>query len=160
LGIKSRPKWYFRDLEEQGIVASDQATEIDLLHDRRGNPCRTGLVSGGHRLGSRRIKKTFHLKLFGNKTYLYLWKIYLRVDYPYEQMDVAGRWFDDMRLDNATKLKIGRENANELFSLNLNPLPKGPPPDSRRDQAHNRPSRLIAAAARSSSNCVRFPFPK
>jgi hypothetical protein len=31
LGIKSCLKWYFRDVEEQGIV---QATEINLLHDR------------------------------------------------------------------------------------------------------------------------------
>ena len=46
------------------------------------------------------------------------------LDYPYEQMDVGGRWFDHMRLDNATKLKIGRGNANQLFSLNLSPLPE------------------------------------
>jgi hypothetical protein len=32
--------------------------------------------------------------------------------------------FDDMRLDNATKLKIGWENTNQLFSLNLSPLPE------------------------------------
>jgi hypothetical protein len=32
--------------------------------------------------------------------------------------------FDDMRLYNATKLKIGRENTNQLFSLNLSPLPE------------------------------------
>src|SRR6266436_7218821 len=39
-------------------------------------------------------------------------------------MDVGGRWFDDMRLDNATKLKIGRGNANQVFSLNLSLLPE------------------------------------
>ena len=51
-------------------------------------------------------------------------RIMFSADYPYEQMDVAGRWFDDMRLDNATKLKIGRENARQLFSLNLASSPE------------------------------------
>lgn len=51
-------------------------------------------------------------------------RILFSVDYPYEQMDVGGRWFDDLRLDNATKLKIGRENANQLFSLQLASLPE------------------------------------
>jgi len=52
--------------------------------------------------------------------YLYrvgLDRVLFSVDYPYEQMDLAGRWFDDIRLDNHTKLKVGRENANRLFSL-------------------------------------------
>jgi gamma-resorcylate decarboxylase len=40
-------------------------------------------------------------------------------DYPYEQMDSAARWFDDMQLDPSLKLKIGRENANRLFKLGL-----------------------------------------
>ncbi|WP_428395809.1 amidohydrolase family protein [Lichenicoccus sp.] len=44
------------------------------------------------------------------------------VDYPYEQMDMGGRWFDDMRLEEALKLQIGRENANKLFKLGLAPL--------------------------------------
>jgi gamma-resorcylate decarboxylase len=46
-------------------------------------------------------------------------RVLFSVDYPYEQMDSAGRWFDDIRLDNRTKLKIGRDNANTLFSLGL-----------------------------------------
>ena len=46
-------------------------------------------------------------------------RVLFSVDYPYEQMDSAGRWFDDIRLDNQTKLKVGRENANRLFSLGL-----------------------------------------
>lgn len=49
-------------------------------------------------------------------------RVLFSVDYPYEQMDVGGRWFDDMRLNGATKLKIGRENANRLFRLGLPPL--------------------------------------
>jgi predicted TIM-barrel fold metal-dependent hydrolase len=49
-------------------------------------------------------------------------RVLFSVDYPYEQMDMGARWFDDMRLDNATKLKVGRDDANRLFSLNLPPL--------------------------------------
>jgi gamma-resorcylate decarboxylase len=51
-------------------------------------------------------------------------RILFSVDYPYEQMDSAGRWFDDLRLENGTKHKIGRENANRLFSLKLAPVPE------------------------------------
>jgi hypothetical protein len=36
-------------------------------------------------------------------------------------MDVAARWIDDIRLDNAAKLKVGRTNAERLFSLKLSP---------------------------------------
>ena len=46
-------------------------------------------------------------------------RVLFSVDYPYEQMDSGGRWFDDIRLDNQIKLKVGRENANRLFSLGL-----------------------------------------
>lgn len=46
-------------------------------------------------------------------------RVLFSVDYPYEQFDMGGRWFDDMRLDNRTKLRIGRENANRLFGLGL-----------------------------------------
>lgn len=46
-------------------------------------------------------------------------RVLFSVDYPYEQMDTGSRWFDDVRLPNATKLMIGRENANRLFSLGL-----------------------------------------
>jgi predicted TIM-barrel fold metal-dependent hydrolase len=38
-------------------------------------------------------------------------RVLFSVDYPYEQMDSAGRWFEDIRLDDATKLEVGRENA-------------------------------------------------
>jgi len=46
-------------------------------------------------------------------------RILFSVDYPYEQMSSAARWFDDAQFDNALKLKIGRENANALFALKL-----------------------------------------
>jgi gamma-resorcylate decarboxylase len=49
-------------------------------------------------------------------------RVLFSVDYPYEQMDLAARWIDDILLDNATKLKIGRTNAERLFSLNLSPF--------------------------------------
>ncbi len=46
-------------------------------------------------------------------------RVLFSVDYPYEQMDMGARWFDDMRLDEGLKLRIGRENANRLFKLGL-----------------------------------------
>ncbi|MBV8105753.1 MAG: amidohydrolase [Hyphomicrobiales bacterium] len=51
-------------------------------------------------------------------------RVLFSVDYPYEQMDSAARWFDDIRLDNDTKLKVGRENANRLFARGLPPSPE------------------------------------
>ncbi len=49
-------------------------------------------------------------------------RILFSVDYPYEQMDVAGRWFDELQLPNDVKLKLGRDNANTLLKLGLKPL--------------------------------------
>jgi gamma-resorcylate decarboxylase len=46
-------------------------------------------------------------------------RVLFSVDSPYEQIDSGSRWFDDIRLDNQIKLKVGRENANRLFSLGL-----------------------------------------
>jgi gamma-resorcylate decarboxylase len=46
-------------------------------------------------------------------------RVLFSVDYPYEEMDVAARWIDDILLDNATKLKIGRTNAERR---NYSPL--------------------------------------
>jgi predicted TIM-barrel fold metal-dependent hydrolase len=48
-------------------------------------------------------------------------RILFSVDYPYEQMDVAGRWFDEMQIDRKLKEAIGRENASKLFNLGLPP---------------------------------------
>jgi hypothetical protein len=44
-----------------------------------------------------------------------------RVVYPYEQMDSAARWFDDIQLDWRIKRKVGRENAAGLLRLKLAP---------------------------------------
>jgi Amidohydrolase len=41
-------------------------------------------------------------------------RVLFSVDYPYEQMDMGARWFNDMQLPNATKRLIGRENADRL----------------------------------------------
>lgn len=46
-------------------------------------------------------------------------RVLFSVDYPYEQMDSAGRWFDDLQMSNRLKRKIGRENANALLRLGL-----------------------------------------
>ncbi len=49
-------------------------------------------------------------------------RVLFSVDYPYEQMSSAARWFDDAQLSNALRLKVGRENANRLFGLKLKPV--------------------------------------
>jgi len=49
-------------------------------------------------------------------------RVLFSVDYPYEQMSSAARWFDDAQFSNALKLKVGRENANRLFGLKLKPV--------------------------------------
>jgi len=46
-------------------------------------------------------------------------RILFAVDYPYEQMTSAGRWFDEILIANDLKVKIGRENANALLNLSL-----------------------------------------
>ena len=48
-------------------------------------------------------------------------RILFSIDYPYEQMDVAGRWFDELQINRDLKEQIGRENANKLFKLGLAP---------------------------------------
>ena len=50
-------------------------------------------------------------------------RILFSVDYPYEQMDVAGRWFDELQIPRALKQQVGRENAQRLFNLTLQPAP-------------------------------------
>lgn len=50
-------------------------------------------------------------------------RVMFSVDYPFEQIDAAGRWFDELSLDFETKLRVGRENARELLLLDLEPLP-------------------------------------
>jgi 2,3-dihydroxybenzoate decarboxylase len=48
-------------------------------------------------------------------------RVLFSTDYPYEQMDSAARWFDDIQLDWKTKRKVGRENAARLLRLELPP---------------------------------------
>ena len=48
-------------------------------------------------------------------------RILFSVDYPYEQMDVAARWFDELRIPRDLKQQVGRENAINLLQLNLEP---------------------------------------
>ena len=45
-------------------------------------------------------------------------RVLFSVDYPFEQMDVAARWFDDLILGHDAKMRIGRENAQTLLALN------------------------------------------
>ncbi len=43
------------------------------------------------------------------------------VDYPYEQMDAAARWFDELQIPRDLKQQVGRENARKLLQLDLAP---------------------------------------
>lgn len=52
-------------------------------------------------------------------------RVLFSVDHPYEQMDVAGRWFDELQLPSAMKIKVGQENANKLLGLGLKMLTPG-----------------------------------
>jgi gamma-resorcylate decarboxylase len=46
-------------------------------------------------------------------------RVLFSVDYPYEQMTAAGRWFDELLVSKDLKVKVGRENANALLKLGL-----------------------------------------
>jgi 2,3-dihydroxybenzoate decarboxylase len=44
-------------------------------------------------------------------------RILFSIDYPFESFGDACPWFDDLDLDDATKRKIGKDNAKTLFKL-------------------------------------------
>lgn len=46
-------------------------------------------------------------------------RLMFSIDYPYEEMATAAAWFDNTRLSDADRLRIGRTNAIELFKLDL-----------------------------------------
>ena len=39
------------------------------------------------------------------------------MDYPYESMHEAAAWFDNAAINDNTREKIGRTNAERLFGL-------------------------------------------
>ena len=42
------------------------------------------------------------------------------VDWPFERIDLAARWFDEVALGEVDRRKIGRDNAIRLFKLDKN----------------------------------------
>ena len=40
-------------------------------------------------------------------------------DTPYESLDEAATWFDNVPLSYADRIRIGRTNAAELLKLNI-----------------------------------------
>jgi 2,3-dihydroxybenzoate decarboxylase len=44
-------------------------------------------------------------------------RILYSVDYPFEDMGIAGEWFDRTAISEADRLKIGRKNAEQLFRI-------------------------------------------
>jgi 2,3-dihydroxybenzoate decarboxylase len=44
-------------------------------------------------------------------------RIMFSTDWPFENIDHAANWFDNAKIDEADRLKIGRRNAAKLFKL-------------------------------------------
>jgi gamma-resorcylate decarboxylase len=44
-------------------------------------------------------------------------RVLFSVDYPYESMQEAAAWFDNAAINDNTREKIGRTNAERLFGL-------------------------------------------
>jgi 2,3-dihydroxybenzoate decarboxylase len=44
-------------------------------------------------------------------------RVLFSTDYPYESMHVAADWFDNADINENTREKIGRTNAQRLFGL-------------------------------------------
>jgi 2,3-dihydroxybenzoate decarboxylase len=54
-------------------------------------------------------------------------RILFSVDWPFENVDHAARWFDTATISEHDRLKIGRANADRLFKLGLDATPKTAP---------------------------------
>ena len=46
-------------------------------------------------------------------------RIMFAIDYPYEEHARGAAWFDSAEISETDRIKIGRDNANRLFRLNL-----------------------------------------
>ncbi len=46
-------------------------------------------------------------------------RIMFSIDYPFEDMEPAAQWFDATELSDADRLAIGRQNAIDLFKLDM-----------------------------------------
>ncbi len=46
-------------------------------------------------------------------------RLMFSIDYPFEEMEDGAVWFDNTELSDADRLKIGRQNAIDLFGLDL-----------------------------------------
>ena len=44
-------------------------------------------------------------------------RVLFSVDYPFESMQDAATWFDNAAINDNTREKIGRTNAERLFKL-------------------------------------------
>ena len=44
-------------------------------------------------------------------------RIMFSVDWPFENVDCAAEWFDDVTISEADRTKIGRTNAMRLFKI-------------------------------------------
>jgi gamma-resorcylate decarboxylase len=44
-------------------------------------------------------------------------RVMFSTDWPFENIDHAADWFDNAKIDEADRMKIGRSNALKLFKL-------------------------------------------
>jgi 2,3-dihydroxybenzoate decarboxylase len=44
-------------------------------------------------------------------------RVMFSIDWPFEQIDLAVRWFDQINIGESDRAKIGRDNAKRLFKL-------------------------------------------
>jgi 2,3-dihydroxybenzoate decarboxylase len=74
------------------------------------------------------FRKHFHLTTSGNfhtpslvncMTELGAERVMFSVDWPFEAVDEAVSWFDKAEIDEAERRKIGRDNAENLITLNV-----------------------------------------
>ena len=95
--------------------------------------CNAGVEKATHHQGKKKIadyfKANFHVTTSGNFSTNALMdtiqeigvdRVMFSVDWPFERIDLAARWFDEVALGDVDRRKIGRDNAIRLFKLDKN----------------------------------------
>ena len=94
---------------------------------------RNGWMKEPHRYAAQHgvghyFRRHFHLTTSGNfstpalvnaVTEMGAERVMFSVDWPFEAVDEAAAWFDRAEIDEATRAKIGRDNAVKLFKLKI-----------------------------------------
>jgi 2,3-dihydroxybenzoate decarboxylase len=94
---------------------------------------RNGWMKEPHRYAAKKsvgdyFRQHFHLTTSGNFhtpslvnaiTEMGADRVMFSVDWPFEDVGEGARWFDDAKISDADRAKIGRDNAIKLFKLKL-----------------------------------------